>query len=187
MVWSIAAPFFIGQISKGRTIKQTVIGGYIFGVGSTCISFIVLGNYSMSRQVKGMTDFISMYKSGTNTYDLIISIMKTMPAVPVILIWLICTMVAFYATSFDSIALIGSCYSYHRLEDGEQPDKRIELMWCVLLIILPIALLFSESTMSNIQGVSIISAFPLGIVMIIIVMSLFKDLKAYTRELQDRL
>lgn len=187
MVWSIAAPFFIGQISKGRTIKQTVLGGYIFGVGSTCISFIVLGNYSMSRQVKGMTDFISMYKSGTNTYDLIISIMKTMPAVPVVLIWLICTMVAFYATSFDSIALIGSCYSYHRLEDDEQPDKRIELMWCILLIILPIALLFSESTMSNIQGVSIISAFPLGIVMVIIVLSLFKDLKAYTRELQDRL
>ena len=42
MVWCIAAPFFIGNISRGRTIKQTVLGGYIFGVGSTISSFIVL-------------------------------------------------------------------------------------------------------------------------------------------------
>src|SRR5699024_8858140 len=47
MVWCVASPFFIGTISRGRTIRQTIIGGYIFGVGSTILSFIILGNYSM--------------------------------------------------------------------------------------------------------------------------------------------
>ena len=112
---------------------------------------------------------------------MIIAMIRTMPAVPVILIWLICTMIAFYATSFDSIALIGSCYSYHTLQEGQQPDKKIELMWCLLLIVLPVALLFSESSMSNIQSVSIIAAFPIGIVMILIVGSLFKDAGNYLR------
>ena len=42
MVWCVAAPFFIGSISQGRTIRQTILGGYAFGVGSTLISFIVL-------------------------------------------------------------------------------------------------------------------------------------------------
>ena len=96
------------------------------------------------------------------------------------MILLICTMIAFYATSFDSIALIGACYSYHTLEEGQSPNKKIELMWCILLIILPIALLFSDSSMSNIQSVSIIAAFPIGIVMILIVLSLFKELKSFT-------
>lgn len=181
MVWSIAAPFFIGQISRGRTIRQTIFGGYVFGVGSTCISFIVLGNYSMGKQMAGVADFIAMYQSGMSTYDLIINMIKTMPLVPVVLVWLICTMVAFYATSFDSIALIGACYSYHTLEEGQQPSKKIEFMWCILLIILPIALLFSDSSMSNIQSVSIIAAFPIGIVMILIVISLFKELKCFTQ------
>ena len=47
MVWCIAAPFFIGNISRGRTIKQTILGGYIFGVGSTIVSFVILGNYGL--------------------------------------------------------------------------------------------------------------------------------------------
>ena len=35
MVWAVAAPFFIGSISKGRTVKQTILGGYVFGLGGT--------------------------------------------------------------------------------------------------------------------------------------------------------
>ena len=94
------------------------------------------------------------------------------------------TMIAFYATSFDSIALTASCYSYHKLKDGEQPNKWIQLMWCILLILLPIALVFSESSMSNLQTVSIVAAFPIGAVMVLIVASFIKDAKNYTKELK---
>ena len=76
-------------------------------------------------------------------------------------------MVAFYATSFDSIALIGACYSYHKLGENESPHKLIELMWCILLILLPIALLFAESSMSNLQSVSIVAAGPIAIVILL--------------------
>ena len=51
MVWCVASPFFIGSISKGRTIRQTILGGYVFGVGSTFVSFLVLGNYSLSLEL----------------------------------------------------------------------------------------------------------------------------------------
>lgn len=90
-------------------------------------------------------------------------------------------MIAFYATSFDSIALIASCYSYHKLGENEQPHKMIELMWCVLLILLPIALVFSESSMSNLQSVSIIAAFPIGMV---IVLSFMKNAGKFLKENQ---
>lgn len=85
------------------------------------------------------------------------------------------TMIAFYATSFDSIALTASCYSYHKLDENEQPGKMIQLMWCLLLIVLPIALLFAESSMNNLQSVSIVAAFPIGIVIVMIVVSFLKD------------
>ena len=94
------------------------------------------------------------------------------------------TMIAFYATSFDSIALTASCYSYHKLKDGEQPNKVIQFMWCILLILLPIALVFSESSMSNLQTVSIVAAFPIGVVMVLIVASFIKDAKSYMQELE---
>lgn len=179
MVWCIAAPFFIGNISRGRTVKQTILGGYVFGVGSTIISFIVLGNYSLGLQTAGRVDFIAQYQASGDLYDLILNIIYTMPGAPIILILIFVCMIAFYATSFDSIAYTAACYSYKELGENEHPNVLVSLLWCILLIVLPIALVFSESSMGNIQSISIISAFPIGIIMIIMIWSFFKDAKKY--------
>ncbi len=175
MVWCVAAPFFIGTISRGRTVRQTILGGYGFGVGSTILSFIILGNQSMGLQLSGKADFIEMYNKTGDLYGIIIEMIKHIPCAPLVLIVVLLTMIAFYATSFDSIALIASCYSYRKLGENEMPNKLIQLMWCILLILLPIALIFSESSMSNLQSVSIIAAFPIGIVIILITASFLKD------------
>lgn len=185
MVWCVAAPFFIGTISKGRTIRQTLLGGYIFGVGSTILSFIVLGNYSMGLQVSGTIDFISTYINTGDLYTIIVSIIKTMPLAPFVLVLILLTMIAFYATSFDSIALIASFYSYKKMDKGKMPHKLIQLMWCILLILLPISMVFSESSMSNLQSVSIIAAFPIGVVILLIIASFLKDANMYLKEIKS--
>ena len=181
MVWCVAAPFFIGSISRGRTVRQTILGGYVFGVGSTLTSFIVLGNYSMGLQVTKAADFIAIYQADGDLYGMIIAMIKTLPCTPLVLLVLLVTMIAFYATSFDSIALTASCYSYHRLGKEEKPHRMIQLMWCIMLIVLPIALVFSESSMSNLQSVSIVAAFPIGAVLVMIAVSFLKDAKAYLK------
>lgn len=182
MVWCIAAPFFIGNISRGRTIKQTILGGYIFGVGSTISSFIILGNHGLGLQAKGEADFIANYEQSGDLYELIINVIKTIPASTFILILTMLCMIAFYATSFDSIAYTAACYSYKKLGENEKPHTAITLLWCILLIVLPIALVFSESSMNNIQSVSIISAFPIGIIMILMIWSFIKDARKYMDE-----
>ena len=50
---------------------------------------------------------------------------------------------------------------------------------------MPLALIFSENSMTNLQTVSIIAAFPVGIIMLIIITSFFKDADAYLKE-QDQ-
>lgn len=182
MVWCIAAPFFIGNISRGRTVKQTILGGYIFGVGSTIVSFIVLGNYSLGLQTSGTVDFIAMYNESGDLYQLILKIIDTMSVGSLILVLVLLCMIAFYATSFDSIAYTAACYSYKKIEENERPHTVVILLWCLLLIILPIALVFSESSMNNIQSISIISAFPVGIIMILLIWSFLKDAKKYMDE-----
>ena len=179
MVWCIAAPFFIGKISQGRTIRQTVLGGYVFGVGSTIVSFIILGNYSLGLQIGGKMDFLAQYRADGDLYHLIISVVNTLPGHQIIMVIILLCMIAFYATSFDSIAYTAACYSYKEIGSGEKPHKRVILLWCILLILLPIALTFSESSMNNIQSVSIISAFPVGIIMILMVWGFFKDAGKY--------
>lgn len=183
ITWCVATPFFIGTISKGRTVRQTILGGLGFGVGSTLLSFIILGNYSMGAQFTGIADFIGQYEaSGYDLYGVILSMMKSMPGGVVVMAVVLLTMMLFYATSFDSIAMIGACYSYKRLRDGQQPHKMIQFVWCILLILLPIALLFAESSMETLKSVAIIAAFPIGFVLILIIASFFKDSKKYMSE-----
>ncbi len=182
MVWCVATPFFIGSISGGRTIRQTILGGYFWGLAGTFTSFIILGNYSLHMQVTGVMDLIGQYAESGDLYQIIISIMETLPLAKAGLVLLAVTMIAFYATSFDSITMVAAAYSYKTLPAGVEPHRNIRLFWAIMLILFPIALIFSENSMANLQSVSIIAAFPVGIIMLIIIGSFFRDADAYLNE-----
>lgn len=179
MVWCVASPFFMGSISRGRTVKQVILGAYAFGVSSTFISFIVLGNYGLGLKMTGKFDGLAFYESCGDLYQTVIEMIKTLPAHGLVMVLLVVSMIAFYATSFDSITLVASAYSYREFHDGEEAGGRMKLFWAVLLILLPIALIFSEGSMSNLQTVSIIAAFPIGMVIVLIIASFIKAAKGH--------
>lgn len=179
MVWCVASPFFIGSISRGRTVRQTILGGYIYSLGGTFLSFLILGNYSLGLQVNGRLDVMGLYAASGDLYSTILSIVETLPLAPMVLVLLVVTMIAFYATSFDSIALVASAYTYRQMTGDEDPHTLVKVFWAVMLILLPIALLFSENSMTNLQTVSIIAAFPVAMVILLIIASFLKDAGKY--------
>ena len=182
MVWCVATPFFIGTISKGRTIRQTVLGGYFFGLAGTFTSFIILGNYGLGLQTHGILDLMGLYRESQDLYQTIIAIFETMPMAKIGLILLAVTMIAFYATTFDALTMVASSYSYRSLDADKEPDKKVKLFWAVTLMLFPIALIFSENSMSSLQSVSIVAAFPIGFIILMIVWSFFKDADSYLKE-----
>ena len=149
----------------------------------------VIGKGNKQRKVpvgEYALDFVKQYiDSGYDAYGVIIAIIGHLPAPQLWLVLILLTMILFYATSFDSIAYTASCYSYKKLEGDEKPNKGIQLLWCVLLILLPIALVFAESSINSLQTISIVSAFPLGIIMILILISFFIDSKKRLKEIQN--
>ena len=179
MVWCVATPFFIGSISKGRTIRQTILGGYFYGLAGTFTSFIILGNYGLYLQMSGKLDLMSLYEETGDLYPVILSVMNSLPLTKAGLVLLAVTMIAFYATSFDALTMVAATYSYKELPEGTEPHKNVKLFWAVLLMLLPIVLIFSDSSMANLQSVSIIAAFPVGIIILLIVGSFFKDAREY--------
>lgn len=179
MVWCVATPFFIGIISKGRAIKNVVLGGYGWGLLGTFTSFIILGNYGLAQQMKHGIDISGFIADGGSYSNAILKIFDTLPLSKLGLILLVVTMIAFYSTTFDSITMVVSSYSYKKLSIGEEPDKKVRIFWAVMFILLPIALIFSENSMYSLQSVSIIAAFPIGIIVVVIVVSFFKDARAY--------
>lgn len=182
MVWCVATPFFIGTISKGRTIKNTILGGYSWGLAGTFTSFIILGNYGMAQQIRHGVNISGFIAEGGGYSEAIIKIFDTLPFSSFGLILLVITMIAFYSTTFDSITMVVSSYSYKKLSVGIEPDKKIRTFWSIMFILFPIALIFTENSMYSLQSVSIIAAFPIGIIVIIIAASFFKDARNYLKE-----
>lgn len=177
IAWFVATPFFIAKISEGRTIKQTILGGLSCGLLGTYTSFIVFGGFGLHMQTTGVADLAGMLAEGAAPSDVILTVFDQLPVTEIALIVLILAMVAFYASTFDAITLVVASYSERDLVEGKEPRKKLRAFWAVVFLLLPIALLFSESTLSNLQTISIIAALPLGIIMILIVASFFKELK----------
>lgn len=175
LVWCVATPFFIALISKGRTLRNVVFGTFGWGLAGTYLSFIILGGYGLSQQLKHGVDAIGFISNGGKMYQAILMIFDTVPLPAMALMLLVITMIAFYSTTLDGITYVASSYSYKQISPDEEPSKGIRAFWSILLMLLPIALLFAENSLYSLQGVTIIAAFPIGILLILIVWSFFKD------------
>jgi len=182
MVWCVATPFFIGTISKGRTIKNVILGGYSWGLAGTFISFIILGNYGLAQQMKHDVDIVGFLNQGGTYSEAILTIFKTLPMYKLGLFLLVITMIAFYSTTFDSITMVVSVYSYKELGVEQEPDKRIRIFWAVMFILFPITLIFLQNSMYSLQSVSIIAAFPIGMIIALIIVSFFKEATKYLKQ-----
>lgn len=133
MVWCVATPFFIGKISKGRTIKSTILGGYGWGLAGTFTSFIILGNYGLAQQMKHGIDISGMIAKSGDYSAVILKIFDTLPLSSIGLLLLVITMIAFYSTTFDALTMVVSSYSYKKLDVDEEPDKKIRVFWAMVL------------------------------------------------------
>ena len=182
IVWCCATPFFIALISKGRTIRNLVLGTYCWGLAGTFMSFIVIGNYGLAQELKHGADISGFIAGGGNIYEGILTIINTLPLPEIALMLLALTMIVFYATTFDGITYVASSYSYKHLSADKEPDRRVRVFWSVLLILFPIALLFAGNSLYSIQSVTIIAAFPVVLLSILCIVSFFKDAGAYSNE-----
>ena len=82
-------------------------------------------------------------------------------------------MIGLYSTVFDSITMVISKYSYKSLLVSEEPSKLMRGFWAVVFVLLPLALILTDTSFVNIQSVAIIAAFPTGIVMVLILVSFY--------------
>lgn len=177
IAWSIANPFFIAKISKGRTVKQLILGGTLSGVACTFLSFTVFGGFGIAEQTSGRIAIAEMIANGEPASEVILQIFNQLPFPKISMIILVLAMIGFYASTFDALTHVIASYSYKNIGVDEEPSKISKIYWAILFAALPCALLFSESTTYQLQGLSIIAAFPISILMIVVVVGFFKSVK----------
>jgi BCCT family betaine/carnitine transporter len=180
IAWFVATPFFIAKISEGRTIRQMISGAFFYGITGTFTSFIIFGNFGLYQQVNGKVDAALMLANDIAPAEVILKLLEQLPGYNFVFLLLVIAMIAFYASTFDAITLVVAGFCQKSIKADEQPNKKLRAFWAGVFIILPIALIWSESTLTMLQTVSIIAAFPLAIILLIIVISFLMELRGKT-------
>jgi BCCT family betaine/carnitine transporter len=179
IAWFVATPFFIAKISEGRTIRQMISGSFFYGIAGTFTSFCVFGNFGLYLQTHGYINAASLLASGESPSKIILGFFSYLPANKLALALLSLAMIAFYASTFDAITLVVAGFCRKSLEKDEYPEPWLRIFWSLVFILLPIALLWSESTLSMLQTLSIAAAFPLSWIWLFIVFGFIKSLRNF--------
>ena len=181
ITWAITVPFFIGIISKGRTIKQTILEGYLFAVPGTLVSFFIIPNHAIGKQISGTLDLLGQYASTGKMYDVVGSAISSLPLAPLALLLISVSMIIFCATSYDSLSYTCAHYSYKNLRHDESPSKGVKQFWATLLILLPVAITYSKASYENIKNIAVIAGFPGAILIMLVVIAGIKDFNSYLK------
>lgn len=174
--WLVFAPtigLFIARISKGRTLRQMIVGSLFFGSLGCAVFFIVLGNYGLHLQLSGSLDVISILND-TSPTAAIFAILNTLPMAKAVIVVFTVLAILFTATTFDSIAYILASVVQKEIDD--EPHRWNRLFWAGTLCLLPSCLMFIGD-LQTLQTASIISGLPLIFIMIAMMIATIKAAK----------
>ncbi len=177
IAWCVATPFFIGRISEGRSIRQVILGGFAAGLGGTYASFSIFGGFGLGLQATGRIAVAEKLASGASQSEVILDIFRMLPFPRIALVILVIAMVLFYASTFDALTMVMATYSYRDDDKEQEPSRGMKTYWSLLFVLLPVALLFSEQALSQLQTVSILAALPISFILILVVISFLKTSK----------
>ena len=173
--WIAWAPFvgtFIARISKGRTVREFVLGVLLVPTLFCALWFSVFGGTAISLDLYEEAGVFATIEDQGNEVALF-SVFDQFPLgtiMSTIAIFLIAT---FFITSADSATFVLGTFTTHGSMD---PSNPVKFTWGVIQSLAAAVLLWSGG-LKGLQTASIVAAFPFAVIMIIMTISLFKSFK----------
>ncbi|QDP00219.1 BCCT family transporter [Thalassotalea sp. PS06] len=178
--WVAYGPFvglFVTRISKGRTIKQLILGMLCFGSLGAWLFFIVFGNYAIDLQLSNTLNINALIAtSGEATA--ISKIILALPLGQFALLLFAIVSVVFLVTTYDSASYTLASVTTAKLKEGQNPNRWNRLFWACALGIVPVALMYIDGGLKVILSTTIVVSLPLLVVSAFLAYSLVKMLQA---------
>ncbi len=174
--WLVFAPtigLFIARISKGRTIRQIIVGSIFFGSLGCAMYFIVLGNYGLYLQLTNQLDVVAILNN-ESSFAAIFAILNTLPMGAVMIAVFTLLAIIFTATTFDSISYILAAVVQREVD--QEPHRWNRLFWAFTLCFMPAVLMFFGD-LATLQTASIFAGAPLILIMSAMMISMIKAAK----------
>jgi len=178
--WIAWAPFvgaFIARVSRGRSVREFVVGVVLAPTLLGFLWFSVFGGTALWSQLFGHTDLVLALGNGYET--VLFTLFDSLPASLLLSVLALILLMIFFVTSADSAVLVLASMSTD--EAGDPPLSR-KLVWGVAIALIAAVLLLAGG-LDALQGMITIAALPFALLMVLVMVSLYRVLDAeYNRQ-----
>lgn len=172
---------FIARISRGRTIRQVILGMLSYGALGCMSFYAILGGYSLYLQKAGVVNLIHILNTQGQA-SVIATVISTLPFKMIMLVIYCVSCFIFLATTISSSAFIVSSFTSLKLAPGQQPSKANRLFWVFVFMLFSFGIVFVGG-FKTVQAISAIAGFPLIFVCILLIISTWQMLRGDELEL----
>lgn len=172
IAWSPFVGTFIARISKGRTIREFVIG--VLGVPTlfSALWFAVFGGTGIYFERFNNAGIWDAMKHGDFTEFALFSTLTHLPFSTIAIVLSIVLISTFFITSADSATFVLGMQTTNGMLN---PPLKIKLVWGLIQSSAAAVLLWSGG-LNALQTASIVAAFPFVFILIFIMFSIYKQL-----------
>ena len=175
--WFIAwAPFvgvFVARISKGRTIREFVLGVVLVPTIASCIWGAVFGNLGINLGEKGLMAIEKLQEAVATPEVGLFVVLGEYPLGFILSLVALVSLCAFFVTSANSGVYVLSMLS----TNGDiNPPNRRKILWGVIQSVMAIGLLMAGG-LKPLQTISLVAAFLFMFVMFATIASFLKVIK----------
>jgi choline/glycine/proline betaine transport protein len=173
--WLAWAPFvglFIARISRGRTIREFITGVMLIPTAFTLLWMTIFGNSAISLVYdQGVTELGTMVTQ--NTSVALFVFLENFPYSQVLSFISVLMIVIFFVTSCDSGAMVIDMLCSH----GKNDTPLWQRLYWAIGVGLVAALLTLAGGLNALQTMTIVSALPFAIILLLSIVGLMKALK----------
>jgi len=177
--WMAFSPFvglFVGRISRGRTIRQLVVGVILWGSLGTITFLLIMGGYSVFLESSGQLPLTEMLANDGMAHVTAKAIAH-LPFGKFALTMFIVLSLIFYATTFDSSSYTVASICSRDLHNNQEPLRSSRLIWAAALALMAMGLIISDD-FRIVQASTVVFSLPMLPVLILMCINMVKWLRS---------
>ncbi|WP_217474571.1 choline BCCT transporter BetT [Stutzerimonas stutzeri] len=173
IAWGPFVGLFLARISRGRTIREFVVGTLLLPLAFMMAWMSIMGNSAIDMVMHGAVELGTQAVS--NPGSSIYLFLQSMPWAGLTTAVATVLAIVFFVTSGDSGSLVLSNFTSILKDVNSDAPVWMRVLWAAIIGVLTLALLIAGG-LTALQGTVVIMGLPFSIVLLFMMVGLFKAL-----------
>ena len=174
MAWALFVGLFLARISRGRTLRQFIVGVLLVPFTFNALWISIFGNATVMRIMGGDDDFAAAAENAEGAG--FFALMADYPGATFIIGISVLVGLLFYVTSADSGALVLANFTSKTENANSDGPPWLRIVWSVIIGALTLVMLMLDGIYS-LQMAAVIIGVPLSLVLYLLMISVWRTLR----------